>query len=365
MRNTLLIMGGMAGLWVCLSATVLNRRPATNAPTPLTLQYPANFGNRLFIPGNNPCTVEGVALGRRLFYETRLSANNKVSCGFCHRQELAFTDGGAFSVGIDGSLTKRSSMTLANLAWSRHYFWDGRADGLEEQAKTPLTNPHEMGQALDVSAKKLQATKMYPVLFQKAFGSAVITGEAIVKALAQFERTLISCNAPYDKYLRGEYQPTASEGNGIALFYTNPDPARNIRGAACSHCHGGPKTFAELYHNNGLDSLPRDAGREDISKQPADKGRFRVVTLRNIALTAPYMHDGRFQTLEAVVDHYSDHIKSSRTLSIFLQNNSNTANGAQLDLTAQEKKDLIAFLHMLTDSTFITDKRFSNPFVNK
>jgi len=353
------------GLLICLSAMVVNRRQATNPPTPLPLQYPAYFGNRLFIPDSNPCTVEGVALGRRLFYETRLSANNSVSCSFCHRQELAFTDGGAFSVGIDGSLTNRSSMSLANLAWSRHYFWDGRADGLEEQARTPLTNPHEMGQELAVSARKLQATKTYPLLFKKAFGSTVITGNGIVNALAQFERTLISCNSKYDKYLRGEYQPTTSELNGIALFYTNPDPAGNIRGAACSHCHSGPKTFAELYHNNGLDSLSKDAGREGISKQPADKGRFRVVTLRNIALTAPYMHDGRFQTLPAVVDHYSDHITSSHTLSIFLQINSNTVNGTQLDLTAQEKHDLVAFLQMLTDSTFITDKRFSNPFVKK
>jgi len=147
----------------------------------------------------------------------------------------------------------------------------------------------------------------------------------------------------------------------MMLFFANPDPADGVRGAACGHCHGGPKTFVELFHNNGLDSTAADIGREEFTRQPGDKGRFRVVTLRNIALTAPYMHDGRFKTLDEVVDHYNEHIQQSPTLSIFLQNNSNTSKGTRLDLTAQEKKDLVAFLHLLTDSTFITDKRFSNP----
>jgi cytochrome c peroxidase len=363
MQNALLKTVGIGALLICLSATVVNQPMATN--TPLPLNYPSYFGNRIFIPAGNAVTEEGVYLGRRLFYETRLSANNRISCATCHRQEFAFTDGKPFSTGIDGTLTERNSMSLANLLWVRNFFWDGRANGLEEQAKTPLTNPHEMGQSLQASAQKLLATKTYPLLFKKAFGSTMITGDGILKALAQFERTLISGNANYDKYLRGEYQPTASELNGIALFFTNPDPNKNIRGAACGHCHGGPKTFSELFHNNGLDSLPGDAGREKITSQSIDKGRFRVVTLRNIALTAPYMHDGRFKTLSAVVDHYNEHIQQSETLSIFLQNNSNTVNGSQLDLTVQEKKDLLAFLHLLTDSSFITDKRFSNPFLNK
>jgi len=365
MRNSILITAGIAGILSCLSATVVNRPRATNTPTPLALNYPGYFGNRIFIPAGNPVTVEGVALGRRLFYETRLSANNRISCATCHRQEYAFTDGKRFSAGVDGTLTRRNSMTLANLVWVRNFFWDGRANGLEEQAATPMTDPHEMGQPLAVSAQQLQATKTYPALFKKAFGSTTITGEHIINAITQFERTLISCNSNYDQYLQGKYKPTPSELNGMTLFFTNPNPEKNIRGASCGHCHGGPKTFNELFHNNGLDSMPNDAGREAITKQPADKGRFRVVTLRNITLTAPYMHDGRFKTLSAVVDHYSDHIQPSRTLSIFLQDNSNTTNGSQLALTPQEKKDLLAFLHMLTDSTFIRDKRFSNPFLNK
>lgn len=365
MRSSLLITAGVIGILISLSVTVVNRSRATNAPTPLALQYPSYFGNRTFIPAGNPVTVEGVALGRRLFYETRLSSNNRVSCATCHRQELAFADDQALSIGVTGNPTKRNSMSLANLAWVRNFFWDGRSEGLEAQAAVPLSHPDEMGQAPEAGARKLQATKDYPLLFKKAFGSATITAENIVKAISQFERTLISCNSKYDQYLQEKYKPTASELNGITLFFTNPNPEKNIRGAACSHCHGGPKTFSELYHNNGLDSLPQDSGRATITQQSIDKGRFRVATLRNIALTAPYMHDGRFKTLDEVVDHYSDHIKYGATLSIFLQNNSNTVNGTQLNLTAQEKKDLIAFLNMLTDESFITDKRFSNPFFNK
>lgn len=204
--------------------------------------------------------------------------------------------------------------------------------------------------------------------------------------------------------LRGEYQPTASELNGIQLFFSNPDPEKNIRGASCGHCHGGPKTYIELFHNNGLDSQPADKGREVITGQAYDRGRFRVATLRNIALTAPYMHDGRFATLEAVVDHYNEHIQPSETLSEFLKGNAmgmgrmamptgpdhgngqpdtkasdqqhgqpdrriaaggNNTSNLQLGLTAQEKKDLLAFLHMLTDHAFIQDKRFSNPFISQ
>lgn len=331
--------------------------------TPLKIVYPDYFGGRIDIPAGNPTTQQGVLLGRMLFYETALSANNRLSCAGCHQQKFAFTDGRRFSRGADGTLQPRNSMSLANLLWVRHLFWDGRAAGLEQQAETPLTATHEMGQSLEASAARLRNKKSYAAYFKDAFGSDSITGETIVKALAQFERTLVSANARYDKYLQGQYQPTASERNGIALFYTNPDPARNIRGAACGHCHGGPKTFTELFHNNGLDSMPQDPGREKITGQPYDKGRFRVVTLRNIALTAPYMHDGRFNTLEEVVSHYNEHIVANELLSPFLQNNSNTAGGRLLGLTPQEKKDLVAFLNMLTDSSFITDKRFSNPFL--
>lgn len=312
-------------------------------PTPYLPVYPAYFGNRIDLPDDNPMTVEGIRLGRMLFYERALSANHQLSCATCHRQELAFTDGKTFSTGIDGTLQPRNTMSLTNLLWVRNFFWDGRARGLEQQAQTPLTNPHEMGQAPDVGAARLQHMKMYPPLFRDAFGTDTITGERIVKALAQFERTLISANSRYDKYLQGAYRPTPPEADGIALFFSS-----------CGHCHGGPKTYNELFHNNGLDSIPKDSGREKITGQSYDRGRFRVVTLRNIALTAPYMHDGRFSTLEEVIDHYSEHIAGSATLSPFLEH--------QQRLSVTAKKDLLAFLYMLTDSSFITDPKFSNPF---
>jgi cytochrome c peroxidase len=343
---------------ICLSAQIARRKA-----TPLEITYPAYFGNRILIPKDNPTTKEGVYLGRMLFYETALSAGNRISCATCHQQQYAFTDGEQFSKGADGTLQPRNTMSLANLLWVRNFFWDGRAEGLEKQAQTPLTAVHEMGQSLEISAKKLQDKHIYAEHLEAAFGTDSITGDKMMKALAQFERTLVSANAPYDAYLRGTYVPNASEANGIRLFYSNANPARNIRGASCGHCHGGAKTYNELFHNNGLDSLPADAGRQVITGQPFDKGRFRVVTLRNIALTAPYMHDGRFKTLEAVIDHYNEHVVETDLLSPFLQGNSNKVDGRQLDLTAGEKKDLLAFLHMLTDSTFISDKQFSNPFL--
>jgi len=349
--------GLAAGIAMVVSLGAFTGR---RGPAPYPLHYPSYFGNRINITDDNPLTVEGVALGRMLFYDPRLSANGTISCASCHRQALAFTDGRAFSPGFDGTPTRRNSMTLANLLWVRHFFWDGRATSLEQQALTPLTDAHEMGLPLDSSVSRLRTTGFYGPRFAAAFGSAEITPSRIVMALTQFERTLISDNAPYDRYIRGEYQPTAAERKGIDLFFSNTDPARGTRGAGCGNCHGGPKTFNEMYHNNGLDRIPRDSGRADVTGMPYDLGRFRVVTLRNIALTAPYMHDGRFKTLQEVIDHYSDHIESSATLSPSLRDTANRPEN--LRLTPEEKGDLLAFLRMLTDSSFITDPRFSDPF---
>lgn len=349
-------------LWLGLAAVPFAAGRVAQMNEPYKPVYPVYFGNRTNIPADNPLTREGVALGRRLFYEPLLSANNKISCGSCHRQQLAFTDGKAFSTGIDSIPTDRSAMSLANLLWVRHFFWDGRAGSLEEQALTPLTAPHEMGQPVETAAEKLRRTAPYPRLFREAFPQDSFSGALIVKALAQFERTLIPAGSKYDRYLNGTYQPTPAEARGMKLFMTGPDPARNVRGANCGHCHGSPKIYMELFHNNGLDSIPHDPGREKLTGLAADRGRFRVPTLRNIALTAPYMHDGRFATLSEVLDHYSDHIIGSASLSPVLRNTSNEVNGASLKLSRDEKKDIIAFLHLLTDSAFISNPQFSNPF---
>ena len=323
--------------------------------------YPANFGNRINIPADNPTTKQGVYLGRLLFYETRLSATNKLSCGSCHQQEKAFTDGKPFSVGVDNVPTPRNAMSLTNLLWERKFFWDGRAEGLEAQAIIPMTNPHEMGQTLEASVKKLKGDTAYHTLFKLVYGDDAISGDRIAKAIAQFERTLISCNSKYDRYLAGKYQPTPQELNGIKLFMSGPNPEKSIRGANCGHCHGGPKTYMELFHNNGLDSIPKDIGIEALTNLPSDRGRFKVPTLRNIALTAPYMHDGRFKTLAEVVDHYSNHVRQSESLSTVFRGESNEVGGKTLKLTADEKRDIVAFLNMLTDDTFLTDPRFADP----
>ncbi|MBD0260868.1 MAG: c-type cytochrome, partial [Cytophagales bacterium] len=255
----------------------------------------------------------------------------------------------------------RNAMSLVNLLWVRNLFWDGRAGSLEAQAVVPLTDPHEMGQSLEASARKLAATDLYPPLFRAAFQTDSIRGEHIAKALAQFERTLISADAPYDRYLAGKATLSPLEMRGLALFTAAPNPGKGIRGANCAHCHGGPRTMVELFHNNGLDRLPADPGRETLTGRVADQGRFRVPTLRNIALTAPYMHDGRFATLAQVLDHYSDHLQESSNLSTFLRETNRDAGHPGLRLTPPEKAALLAFLQTLTDSTFIRDPRFANP----
>jgi cytochrome c peroxidase len=325
------------------------------------LIYPANFGNRINTPIDNPTTKEGVFLGRMLFYEPRLSLNNTISCSSCHEQNKAFTDGRRFSIGVRHTLTDRNSMSLGNVLWTRKLFWDGRSTSLEEQAGIPMTNPVEMGQPLAVSAKKLSADRLYKSLFKTVYGDANITGVRIVKAIAQFERTLISANSKYDQYLWNCYKPTADEMAGMILFNQSPNPENGVRGANCARCHGGVKNYMELFHNNGLDSIGKDNGIEKLTGFSSDRGRFKVPTLRNIALTGPYMHDGRFKTLSEVLEHYSEHVFQSPSLSSVLRKESNVIGGTSLKLFDTEKKQIIAYLNMLTDSTFVTDPRFSNP----
>lgn len=331
----------------------------TTTPFPLTI--PEGFGNRIFYPIENPLSKEGVFLGRTLFYETRLSSNGKISCESCHQQHKAFTDGKSFSIGVDNQPTSRNAMSLVNLLWSKRFFWDGRSSTLEDQAVFPLTNPHEMGQSLEKSSQLLKELPAYRALFKEAFGDDLVTPHRITMALAQFERTLISSNSRYDQYLIKKYEPSKAEQNGMLLFNQSPQPAKGIRGANCAHCHGGIKMYKELFHNNGLDRNPIDIGIESLTGSKLDRGRFKAPTLRNIALTAPYMHDGRFNTLEEVIEHYSEHIAQSNALSSFLQNESNVIGGKSLKLSTVEKKELLAFLNMLTDSSFITNPDYSNP----
>lgn len=348
-------------LLLALAAAILAAFVADEpGPTgPYALRYPPSFGGRFSIPADNPLTREGVKLGRLLFYETRLSSTKTISCGSCHEQARAFTDGRARSVGVSGRPTRRNAMSLVNLLWVRQLFWDGRANGLEEQVLVPLYHPDEMGLKPGEAARALQRVAPYPVLFRRAFGSDTITDARVAQALAQFERTLISANSRYDEYQAGHYALSAAEARGLRLFNAAPAPERGSRGGNCAHCHGGPKLMQEVFHNNGLDQHPTDFGRQEITGLALDVGRFRAPTLRNVALTAPYMHDGRLPTLEAVLDHYSDHVQASPTLSHELMADGNAQPG--LRLTPGEKADLVAFLRLLTDSAFVTNPAFADP----
>jgi cytochrome c peroxidase len=330
-------------------------------PTPDTIIKPYQFGP-YSIPSSNPQTKEGFVLGRKLFYEKNLSLDNSISCASCHLQTLAFTDGKAKSMGFANRIGFRNAMSLANLVWQDStFFWDGRAKSLEDQIHFPISDSLEMNTNLDAVALKLQSTDTYPHLFFAAFGTTSITGILITKALAQFERKLVSNNSRYDKSLTGKYTLTAQEQNGKNLFYTHPIASLKLRGGNCSDCHAGVRQTDIQFRNNGLDNIFLDNGRGNITQKTTDMGKFRVPTLRNIALTAPYMHDGRFTTLEEVLDHYNEHITKSTGLDNLISTASNNLSGIGLGLTSQEKKDIISFLKTLTDSTFITNPDFSNP----
>jgi cytochrome c peroxidase len=331
------------------------------AATPYTLSYPAYMGNPV-IPSDNPTTVEGVLLGRKLFYEVKLSGDNSISCGSCHKQQYAFSDTTVFSSGVGGAKGTRNAPGLSNVAWQISLFWDGRANSLENQVPGPIQNPIEMHQDLSAAVSKLQSTSVYPPLFKAAFGSSTITALAIQNAIAQFERTLISSNSRFDKFIAGNSSAlSAQERSGYILFSTHPLPQANIRGGNCGDCHGGYLQKNRLFENNGLDSIFTDNGYGTFTGNNYDDGKFKVPSLRNIALTAPYMHDGRFKTLQDVLTHYNQHVVQNATISP-LMNVSNDPAGTTLDLTQQEIDDIIAFLQTLTDTTFTKDPKFSKPF---
>lgn len=325
------------------------------------LEAPIYFGNRVF-SNNNPLTEEGVNLGRHLFYEKSLSIDSTISCGSCHVQKLGFSDTAQFSKGVNNALTTRKSMGLSNLAWQTRFFWDGRATSLEMQALAPIEAPNEMNLNKQEAAKRLNQNPFYKDLFNKAFNTTTVTPDLIAKAIAQFERTIVSGKSKYDLYKQGKTSLSTSELRGEQLFFTHPDPANNIRGGNCGDCHSGALTSNNQFSNNGLDKTPSDIGLEKITKNAEDKGKFRIVSLRNIELHPPFMHDGRFRTLEDVLDHYNEHIQESPTLDPQITQASNVINGTSLDLTAQEKKDIIAFLKTLTDNSLINNERLSNPF---
>ncbi len=325
-------------------------------PTPYDLQIPYGLPP-MIIPWDNPLTEEGVELGRRLFYDERLSGNNTMSCASCHHPSMNFTDTAKFSTGIDGLKGNRNSMPLINLGWQRFFFWDGRAATLEEQIFEPVVNPIEMNDKWPDVVEELKQDNLYPDMFRHAFGTRGIDSVRVSKAIAQFLRTLISGNSKYDRMRRGLDTFTAQELAGMELFNRDKDENNNIAGGDCFHCHGEPTFSDNLFHNNALDATFADLGRGVVTGNVNDNGKFKSPTLRNIALTAPYMHDGRFEALGDVIDHYSFGLVNSPTVDPLMKF---VADGGVL-LTLTEKNQIIAFLHTLTDTDFATNPKFQDP----
>jgi len=309
-------------------------------------------------PRDNPVTDAGATLGRVLFYDTRLSANNTVACGSCHKQELSFTVAERFPAGFEGKRVDRNSMGLVNIRYypRGRFFWDERAATLEEQALMPIVNKIEMGNDLDRVVALLTKTDPYPELFRKAFGASEITKERVGKALAQWLRSLVSYQSKYDEGMnqvltvREDFPNfTAEENRGKRLFL-----------ARCASCHMPNGQSAHFImnrpRNNGLDSdvVHTDGGVGDITLRRGDVGTFKSPSLRNVEFTAPYMHDGRLESLEKVVEHYSKEIKQHPNLGGQLRRRLNFSDG--------EKAALVAFMKTLSDRKFITDPKFSDPF---
>lgn len=329
----------------------------TYNPTPYNLVLPSQFTDLLppmAMPTDNPLTVEGITLGRKLFYDKKLSKGNIQSCGTCHSPEFSFTDNGnQYSVGVDGLAGNRNTMAIINIGYMPSFFWDGRAPSAEAQAFGPVVNPIEMHETWPNAVAKLQADPDYPDLFYKAFGTNCIDSVLVSKAISQFERIMISGNSRFDKHLRGEIQLTAAEQNGFNIFMDETK-------GDCFHCHGSntnPLWTDNDFHNNGLDVAFTDKGLGSVTGDPNDDGKFKSPTLRNLVFTAPYMHDGRFETLEQVVNHYSDELVSSATIDPLMKK----VNQGGVGLTSTEKANLVSFLKSLSDSAFVAKTIFHDP----
>ncbi len=300
------------------------------------------------LPADNPLMLERVRLGRRLFNDTALSKDNTISCASCHQEANAFSDTRAYSLGVSNRIGARNAMPLLNLAWKNAFFWDGRAPSLRAQALMPIEDHAEMDQALTNAVAKLQSDN-YPTLFAAAFESPEITPEKIGLALEQFLLTLTSFDSKFDRALRNDEELSALERRGLELFMTEYDPRRGQFGADCFHCHGGALFQSQAFANNGLDAEFRDIGRARVSGRESDKGKFAVPSLRNVAITGPYMHDGRFATLEQVIEHYATGVRRSATLDPNLAKHPDGG----VPLSAVDQQALVAFLRTLTDSKFM------------
>lgn len=305
---------------------------------------PEGFPEKAYVGQQNPLTENGVALGKKLFEEGRLSADNLVSCSFCHMQEYAFTHHGHdLSHGVYDQVGMRNTPALQNLVWIKEYFYDGASNNLEMASLVPIHNELEMAETMPSIVKKLENDIAYQQMFLDAFGSTQVTSTGILKALAQYMSVLVSAESTYDLWKKEpiKYPLSSDEVQGYQLFQQK-----------CSSCHSGALFTNQSFINNGLPPNPRinDLGRETVSGDPNDRYKFKVPSLRNVAYTAPYMHDGRFRTLESVLRFYNEGMVYSETIDEQLVNDGRIG----IPMTAEEQRLIIAFLKTLSDKNFIT-----------
>ncbi|MEY8758610.1 cytochrome-c peroxidase [Chryseobacterium tongliaoense] len=311
------------------------------------LQFPFYFPGMSADLSGNPVTKNGVELGRKLFYEGRLSRNNTISCGFCHIQENAFTHHGhTVSHGVDDRVGIRNAPPIQNMAFLKRYMWDGVIHNLNEQPIIPITDVNEMDSSMPEVISKLSPDAQYKKLFKAAYGDENITGERVLKALSQFMITMISADSKYDRYKQGKEALTSQESQGMALFQQK-----------CASCHSGELFTDESFRNTGMyyNTQFKDAGRYRVTLDQNDWMKFRVPSLRNVEYTAPYMHDGRFYSLDAVLNFYSDQVENYANLDPLLKQNGHLG----IPMNSQEKQFVIAFLKTLSDKSFITNPKFS------
>ena len=304
------------------------------------LSYPDYFPTPVYNFENNDLTKERFELGRKLFYDGILSSDNTISCGSCHAPGHGFADHNVnFSLGVNNAVGTRNAPTITNMLWSPSFMWDGGVNHIEIFSVGPITNPLEMNESMAHVVEKLNANAAYKDAFKKAYNADIITDQLMLRALTQFMGMLVSCNSKYDQYRQGKVSLTSNELAGLGLFRQK-----------CASCHTEPIFTNHTYENNGLDSVFTDLGRGRITLDNADNGKFKVPTLRNIELTYPYMHDGRFWTLDQVLNHYQSGIKNSSTLNPTLQGG--------ISMTNDEKQKIITFLKTLTDNDLISDIMF-------
>ncbi len=306
---------------------------------------PKNWPKPVYNFKNNPLSKEKVFLGRNLFYDPILSRDNSISCASCHSPYNAFTHvDHNLSHGIEDRIGTRNSPTLMNLAWHKSFMWDGAINHLDMQALSPISHPDEMDEKIENVILKINHTKKYKTLFFNAFGDSTATGEKALKAISQFMLTLISANSKYDLVKQHKAQFTSQEQNGYKLFQKH-----------CASCHQEPLFTNLKFENNGLKIDPKikDWGRMKITNNPQDSLKFKVPTLRNIEFSFPYMHDGRFKKLNQVLNHYTNEVQYSPTLSQALTKS--------IKLTSNEKVDVIAFLLTLSDREFLFNQAYGFP----